>query len=145
MTKFKTREEYEHWKATHNSGVSPLAKSTGTAVDSSGRSVAKRKPRLWLLIVGAIVIAGSSAFLFATGDLFSGTFVLVLGFLIVGFYAYFKMRPHLDDADYLKTAGSALVKTALQHGRVSQQDVEALKQAEEQARERYAREQAGKK
>jgi uncharacterized membrane protein len=141
LAQFRTREEYERWKAAQESGAAAPVKDAAAA-PATGFSVAKRKPKLGLVIAGAAVMICSSGFLFATGDRFSGTFVLALGVMILGLYAYFKLRPQLDDVAYLRTAAAAVAQTALRHGHVSKADAEAVKRAEEMARERHAKEAA---
>lgn len=146
MTQFRTREEYERWRAAREGSANPPARTApvpGAGVDQP--SIAKIKPKRGLVIGGALVMMGSSVFLFASGDMFSGAFVLLLGAFIAAVYMFFRLRPHLDDAEYVKTTVGAIATTALRHGHVSQNTVEGVKKAEEAARTRYASEQAKNK
>jgi hypothetical protein len=71
MPRFKSREEYEAWKAGE-----PGNRPAPADAAAPGFSVAKQKPRMWLTLPAAIVLLACAVFLYATGDRFSGTFVL---------------------------------------------------------------------
>jgi hypothetical protein len=71
-----------------------------------------------------------------TGDSASGFLLLFIGAVPAMVYAYYIKNPQYDDADYLKTVTTALVRSTLL-GRASQEDTQAVELAKEKARDRY--------
>jgi hypothetical protein len=149
MSKFASREEYERWKAAREGRADPAPAAPPTGSPSApaaasppprpapGFSIAKTKPRRTLLVVAAVLLGGAAVYLFALGDVFSGAFVLALCVFIAGVYVYYRLNPQYDDAQYWKDTLAVGARALAHHGRISEADAEAAREAKRSANERY--------
>jgi hypothetical protein len=69
---------------------------TGADVSNDRFSIAKRKPRLWLVLLAAVVLVATSIYMFSTGEVFAGSFPLALGCGIALVYSRYRTHPELD-------------------------------------------------
>jgi hypothetical protein len=104
-------------------------------------TIAKQKPRTWLVWVGAVVILGAAAFVSMDEGVGSGALVLFIGACPLGAYWYFKIRPWEEDPEVLAATLRGVAGTVVRQGRVSQEEAERIRLAREQARLRWEAEQ----